>query len=218
MSALWVPAQPVDATQALNLSAGIFKLQGLTWSFVELTSHYVQIGLRVHRQVGALRKVLSQQALGVLVRPALPRALRIAKIYVDFGRQRKATMIRKFVSPVPGQGLIQRLWQLLRLLDERRDCRLGVLTCHLGQHHVTRMTLDQGRDVAVVRPRQEIAFPMARHCPIFNRRRSLTDRDDILDMPPSIAIRINRLGATHRALRSKMAKQLFLEHAACLYK
>src|SRR5712672_2793708 len=57
-----------------------FKLQGLTWSFVELTSHFVQIGLRVHRQVGALWKVLSQQAIGVLVRPALPRALRIEKM------------------------------------------------------------------------------------------------------------------------------------------
>src|ERR1700674_26373 len=52
------------------------KLQGLTWPFVELTSHFAQIGLRVHRQVGALRKVLSQQAIGVLVRPALPRRRR----------------------------------------------------------------------------------------------------------------------------------------------
>jgi uncharacterized caspase-like protein len=63
----------------------------------------------VHRQVGALRKVLSQQTIGILVRPALPRALRIAKIDVDFGRQRKPTMIGKFLSPVPGQGLIQLL-------------------------------------------------------------------------------------------------------------
>jgi hypothetical protein len=31
------------------------------------------MGLRMHRQVGALRKVLSQQAIGILVRPALPR-------------------------------------------------------------------------------------------------------------------------------------------------
>ena len=44
-----------------------FKLQGLTWSLVELTSHFVQIGLRVHRQVGALRKVLSEQTIGVLI-------------------------------------------------------------------------------------------------------------------------------------------------------
>src|SRR5258705_5727196 len=62
-----------------------FKLQGLTWPFVELTRDLVQIGLRVDRQVGALRKVLSQQTVGVLIRPALPRALRIAKINVDVG-------------------------------------------------------------------------------------------------------------------------------------
>jgi hypothetical protein len=37
-----LPAQPVDATQALNLSAGGFKLQGLTRPFVQLTSHFVQ--------------------------------------------------------------------------------------------------------------------------------------------------------------------------------
>ena len=82
-----------------------FKLQGLPWPFVELTSHFVQMGLRVHRQIGALREVLSQQAIGILVRPALPRALRIAKIDVDVGRQRKATMIRKFLdlNQVPKQ-------------------------------------------------------------------------------------------------------------------
>jgi putative tryptophan/tyrosine transport system substrate-binding protein len=49
----------------------------------------------MHRQVGALREVLSQQAIGVLVRAALPRTLRIAKINIDIGRQRKATMIRR---------------------------------------------------------------------------------------------------------------------------
>ena len=37
MSGLALPAQLVDATQALNLSAGVSK--GLTWSFVYLTSH-----------------------------------------------------------------------------------------------------------------------------------------------------------------------------------
>src|SRR5438034_6548036 len=63
-----------------------FKLQGLTWPFVELPRHFVQIGLRVHRQVGALRKVLSQQAIGVLIRPALPRALRIAEVNFNVSR------------------------------------------------------------------------------------------------------------------------------------
>jgi hypothetical protein len=77
-------AQPIDATQALNLSAG----------------------------------VSNQQTNGVLVRSTLPRTLRIAKVNVDVGRQRKSPMISKL------------------------------------------------------------------------RCRSLTDGDEILDLPPSIAIRV----------------------------
>src|SRR5467141_2658784 len=84
-----------------------FKLQGLTWPFVELTSHFVQIGLRMHRQVSALRKVLSQQTIDVLIRAALPWVLRIAKINVDVCRQREPSMVRKFLTPVPGQRFIQ---------------------------------------------------------------------------------------------------------------
>jgi hypothetical protein len=93
-------------------------MQGLTWPFVELTRHFVQIGLRVHRQISALRKVLSQQTIGVFIRPALPRALRIAEVNIDVGRQRKLSMIRKFLAPVPGQRLIQFARQLFCLLDE----------------------------------------------------------------------------------------------------
>src|SRR5258706_1944322 len=93
-------------TGVKSLCRGL-KLQGLMWSFIELTSHFVQIGLRVHRQVGALRKVLSQQTIGVLIGPALPRALWIAEVNIDAGRQRKSSMIRKFLAPVPGQRFIQ---------------------------------------------------------------------------------------------------------------
>src|SRR6267154_926333 len=65
---------------------GGFESQGLTWPFVELTLYFVQMGLRVHRQVGSLRKILSQQAIGVLIGTALPRTLRIAEVNVDVGR------------------------------------------------------------------------------------------------------------------------------------
>ena len=113
-SAAGCPLYPAGSTGRRNTGVkslrGGFKLQGLTWSFVELTSHFVQVGLRVHRQIGALGKVLSQQAIGVLIRAALPRALRIAKIDVDVGRQRKAAMIREFLAPVPSQAFIQLLW------------------------------------------------------------------------------------------------------------
>src|SRR5665647_1360583 len=124
-----------------------FELQGLAWPFIELTRHFVQIGLRVHRQVSSLRKVLSQQTIGVLVGTALPRTLRIAEVNVDVGRQRKSSMIRKLLAPVPGQRLIQLTRQHFRLLDERGNNRLGVLIGYLHQHHVTGMTFDQGRDL-----------------------------------------------------------------------
>ena len=84
-----------------------FKLQGLARPFVELTRHFVEMGLRVPRQVGALGKVLPQQTIGVLVRAALPWALRIAEVDVNVGRQRKSTMIRQFLAPVPGQRFIE---------------------------------------------------------------------------------------------------------------
>src|SRR5476649_874719 len=84
-----------------------FELQGLTWPFVELTRHFVQMSLRMHRQVSSLRKILSQQTIVILIRPTLPRTLRIAEVDGDVGRQRKSSMIRKLLAPVPGQRLIQ---------------------------------------------------------------------------------------------------------------
>ena len=46
---------------------------------------------------------------------------------------------------------------------------------NLRQHHVSRLTFDQGGDVAVLRSRQEIAFPVTRNRPVFNRGRTLAD-------------------------------------------
>jgi len=64
------------------------------------------------------------------------------------------------VSSFPGQvrGLIQLLWQLLRLADERGDHRLVSLPATLASITYRRMTLDKVAIVAVVRPGQEIAL------------------------------------------------------------
>src|SRR5690349_16021291 len=89
-----------------SLSGG-FEPQGLAWPLVELTCHFIQMSLRILRQVGSLRKVLSQQAIGVLIRTALPRTLRIAEVNIDVGRQRKSPMIGKLLAAVPGQRFIE---------------------------------------------------------------------------------------------------------------
>ena len=44
-----------------------FECQSLTWPFVELTSDFVEMSLRIHRQVGPLREVLPQQTVGVFI-------------------------------------------------------------------------------------------------------------------------------------------------------
>ena len=64
------------------------------------------MSLRVHRQIGPAWKILPEQTIGVLVGSALPGTLRVAEVNLDVGRQRKSPMIRKFLTPVPGQGLI----------------------------------------------------------------------------------------------------------------
>src|SRR5712691_8146480 len=79
-----------------------FESQGLAGPLVELARHFVQVSLRVHRQVGSLRKILSQQTIGVLIGTALPRTLRIAEVNIDVGCQREPSMIRKFLAAVPG--------------------------------------------------------------------------------------------------------------------
>src|SRR3974390_3030266 len=63
-----------------------FKPQGLARPLVELACHFVQVSLRVDRQVSSFRKVLSQQTIAVLIGTALPRTLRIAEVNIDIGR------------------------------------------------------------------------------------------------------------------------------------
>src|SRR6478735_5178464 len=103
------------------------KSQSLAWSFVELPSHFVELGLRVHGQVSPLRQVLPQQTVGVLIGTTLPRTLRIAEVNVDIGCQRQAPMIRKLLAAVPGQRLIQLIRYRLRLLDQLGNNSLGIL-------------------------------------------------------------------------------------------
>ena len=108
-------------------SAGVANPRSLAWSFVELPSHFVELGLRVRGQVSPLRQVLPKQTVGVLIGTTLPRTLRIAEVNVDVGRQRQAPMVRKLLAAVPGQRLrrsLERLVGVRRPLDDAgRYCR-----------------------------------------------------------------------------------------------
>ncbi len=58
------------------------KAQGFPRALIEAQGYFVEFGLRVLRQVGFLRKVLSQEPVRVFIGAALPRALWIAEVDV----------------------------------------------------------------------------------------------------------------------------------------
>jgi hypothetical protein len=51
-----------------------------SWSLVQLQRGPIQVRLRVGGQVGALREVLAEETVRVLIGSALPRTLRIAEV------------------------------------------------------------------------------------------------------------------------------------------
>ena len=61
---------------------------------VELPSDGIELSLREVGQVGAFREILAQQAMGVLVDAALPRAVRIGEIDGAAGHFGKAGPFR----------------------------------------------------------------------------------------------------------------------------
>jgi hypothetical protein len=74
---------------------------------VELALDLVEIGLRVWRQVRPARKVLAQQPVGVLVRSALPGALRVAEIDGNVSFRGEALVVGEFFSAIPRQRFLE---------------------------------------------------------------------------------------------------------------
>ena len=101
-------------------------------------------------QVHALGEVLSEQAIGILVRAALPGVLWIAEVHLDVGGEREALMIGHLAAAIPGERLVEFPRQLMRVLDQCIDYRIGVFALYPHQHYVAGVTLHQRNDLAIV--------------------------------------------------------------------
>src|SRR5918994_4453860 len=73
---------------------------------VEPGGDRVELGLREHRQVGALGQVLAQQAVSVLVGPALPRRMRVGEVDAQARERGQLPMAGHLLAV--GQGEAQR--------------------------------------------------------------------------------------------------------------
>lgn len=75
---------------------GALPAEAFARSGVELPGDGIELSLRETGQVGAFREILAQQAVGVLVDAALPRAVRIGEIDGDAGQFGKTFVLGPF--------------------------------------------------------------------------------------------------------------------------
>ena len=107
---------------------------------------------------------------------ALPWALWVTEVDLDVGGHRESLVSVHLRASIPGERFVELLRQLASVLDERVDDRLRVFAFQLHQHHVSRLALDQRRDLAVAAAEDQVSFPMTGHRPILDRSGPLADR------------------------------------------
>ena len=63
--------------------------------------------MRANGQVGAFREILAEETIGIFVRPALPRALRVTEVDLDVRGDRELLVSRHLQAAIPGQRFPQ---------------------------------------------------------------------------------------------------------------
>src|SRR5215212_5293307 len=102
----------VTGSEELVQSLGrCFPAKGLSRPGVEDHRHGREVVGAVHAEVGALRKVLTQQPVGVLIRAALPGAVGIAEVDLHASVDPQLRMLAQLRSLIPGQRASQLLRQ-----------------------------------------------------------------------------------------------------------
>jgi len=139
-----------------------FPAKRFAWPGVERERNGIELILGVDRQVGALWHVLPQQAVGVLVGAALPRAVRIGKVDLHAGALGQGLVAMHLAALVVGHRLAQRRQLPVEDSGEAVDDRARAGIVDLGQHHETGRALDQrAHRRAVAFTLDQVAFPVA---------------------------------------------------------
>ena len=101
------PLTAADSTGRCNTLAKAFcwrlEAECLSWPFVQPASDGIEFVLVNIRQVHPFWEVLAQQTVGVFVRSALPRLLRIAEVDFHIGSQLEALMVCHLFATIPSQ-------------------------------------------------------------------------------------------------------------------
>jgi len=140
------------------------EVETFSWARIQPMGDGVQLALGIARQVRALGQVLAQQAIGVLVGAALPRAVRIGKEDPDRQPLRQALVLGHLFPAIIGQRFAQQRGHVPEFLCEALSGTRRIRPLHPYQDDQARRPLHQGADGrAIAGPLDEVAFPVARH-------------------------------------------------------
>ena len=120
--------------------------------------------MSVATQIRSLRQVLANQAVGVFVRSALPRAMRVAEVNVKAQLGAKCFMQSHLTALVVGHGFTQALGDTFKAPGEALHDIWRRAAIEFDQHHIAAGTLQNGTQRRSVHgPFNQIALPMARY-------------------------------------------------------
>ena len=147
---------------------------------IERVSNNCEYVRTVCAQIGSFREVLSKQSIGVLVRSALPRAVRFAEVDGKAGCYPQIRMPGHLCSLVPGQRAAKLRWQcrdrpgdgianrFSPMTGKRRPvlhARDGAVAFHSGkmqQHCEPRGAFHQSADRRSAQADDQVTFPSVR--------------------------------------------------------
>jgi very-short-patch-repair endonuclease len=163
-------------------------VEGLSRPVVELAGDGVEVGFGVHGEVGAFGHPLAQEAVGVLVRAALPGGVRVAEVDLHAGVDRELAVLGELAALVPGDGPHEGGRKSLDLGGHRGANELGGVTVgKMQQHHEPSRSLDESADCgAVVLADEQVAFPVAGHGPVFDLSGPFRDHHLVGNVPAGL--------------------------------
>ena len=183
-------------TQLREDLQGRGEVQALSRARIQPMRDGVQLALRVARQVCALRQVLTQQPIGILIGPALPGAVRIGKEHLDGEALGQALVLGHLFTSIIGQRFAQRGRHMPEFFREALVRTRGIRFLHSGQQDQASRPLHQSTDGrAIAGALDEVTFPVAGDGAAGHFCGAIGNRRHVEELPPSI-----------RAARSRAAR------------
>ena len=145
--------------------------------------HALDLVSRNFREVGALRKILANEAVGVLIGASLPWAPRVGKVYLYSRIDGESFVSEHFFSLIVGKRFLEFCRQGTEGSGIRfPDGHCTLVPPEMNEKGVAGGAFDQGAQAGFpVQSQDEIAFPVSGNRAVGNFSWSLLNREHIGD-------------------------------------